>query len=245
MQWHESVGKDTWELQFSTIKFHGEELYQHARAVINPGYPFIGVPADAWDAFKTNVIGAFPEDPVTCEDMAWCYFYQPCDKVQAKMPPIKFNLDLGNGQSQEYQVPPKSFLYEDHDRKTNITMCHLGVVGQKFSDKKTWILGQSFMENFYVAYDASDAWHPKVGISYSADAIAPSSTGSPDDSSSSTAGTIIIVFLSLIVVGVAGGMIGRHFYKKQQAKKLEKTKNYFESLKEAENENANEETTVL
>lgn len=242
MDWHESVGKDTWELQFSSVDFHNEKLYEHARAVVNPGYPFIGVPKDAWDTFKSNIVGAYPDEPVTCEDMDWCYFVRPCEKIRDNMPPLVFNLDLGNGQSKEYTVPAKSFMYSDTDHKTGLNMCHLGVVGQKFSDKKTWILGQSFMENFYVAYDATDSWHPKVGISSLKVEPAPAETPETESTGASTVGIIVVVFLAVVVLGVAGGMVGRCLYRKAQAKKLEQTKNYFESLRDKEiNENADAE----
>ena len=62
-------------------------------------------------------------------------------------------------------MPPKSFLYDDIDEKTNMTICHLGIVSQVRNDMDHWILGQSFMENFYVTYDATDPKQLQIGLS--------------------------------------------------------------------------------
>merc|ERR1711988_1312942 len=135
MHWHESVAKGTWELQFDSVTFHGD-VYAHSRAIVNPGFPFIGIPKNSWDQFKDNLIGAYPDEPVTCEDMDWCYFVRPCDAIIDKMPPLIFNMGEGNTVI-EYAVPASSFLFGDKDRRTGVEYCHLGVVGQKYSDKNT------------------------------------------------------------------------------------------------------------
>lgn len=81
------------------------------------------------------------------------------------MPDLVFTFALENGEYQTYNMPPKSFLYDDIDEKTNMTICHLGIVSQVRNDMDHWILGQSFMENFYVTYDATDPAQLKIGIS--------------------------------------------------------------------------------
>jgi len=45
----------------------------------------------------------------------------------------------------------------------------LGLIGQNYSGSNVWILGQSFMENFYVTYDATDVNTLRVGLSYNVD----------------------------------------------------------------------------
>jgi len=64
-----------------------------------------------------------------------------------------------------YKVPPKSFLFNDYDLFTEETFCHLGIVAQNYKEFDHFILGQVFMENFYVTYDATDPDQLKVGIS--------------------------------------------------------------------------------
>jgi hypothetical protein len=40
------------------------------------------------------------------------------------------------------------------------------VVGQVYlEDMDHWVLGESFMQGFYVAYDASDSLKPQIGLS--------------------------------------------------------------------------------
>ena len=124
MQYHSTVSKDTWELNFDQVKFHGDHITKDIRGIINPGYPFIGVPHDAFQQFVDDVISAYPVDQIACYDMDWCYFHKPCDKLMGDMPDLIFTL----GQ-QEYNVPPKSFMYTDTELVTGFKTCHLGIVG--------------------------------------------------------------------------------------------------------------------
>ena len=56
-------------------------------------------------------------------------------------------------------MSPANFLFEDAGQ------CHIGVINLK--ERSDYIvLGQVFMENFYVTYDASEYYHYlRVGIS--------------------------------------------------------------------------------
>ena len=64
-----------------------------------------------------------------------------------------------------YKVPAKSFLFKDTDLFTKETYCHLGIVAQSYKEFDHFILGQVFMENFYVTYDATNPEQLRVGIS--------------------------------------------------------------------------------
>ena len=88
------------------------------------------MPKDAFAAFKNDVVSAYPDEPVTCTDFDWCYFYKPCSQIGEKMPDLKFYFPMEDGTSKKFSVPAKSFLYSDVDPKTNLAMCHLGVIGQ-------------------------------------------------------------------------------------------------------------------
>ena len=65
----------------------------------------------------------------------------------------------------ELEVPVKSFLYSDKDYKTDLDICHIGIIGAKFNDMQFWVLGQAFMENFYTVFDGSDPENLRVGLS--------------------------------------------------------------------------------
>lgn len=140
------------------------------------------------------------------------------------MPPLKFSFRNDDAHMLTYEIPTKSFFYSDVDWRTNITTCHLGIVGQKWHDGDRWILGQSFMENFYVTYDLSEAGQPRVGISMNADA-----------------GIVANKFafvLALMIVAVISGifvtLLVMCCVKEQQRKRLEKAKAYFDDLKQKE-----------
>ena len=98
-------------------------------AIIDPAYPYIAMPREEFKIFGETLKVAYPDEPVTCNSMDWCYFFAPCDKVAGYLPDLKFRVTNSDGEDIELYVPPKSFLYPDRDWVTNITTCHVGVVG--------------------------------------------------------------------------------------------------------------------
>lgn len=127
------------------------------------------MPISAFENFKKDVLEAYPDEPVTCTAMDWCYFFTPCDKLMDDMPDLKFSFATNEGEVDElttYNIKPKSFLYADVDYRTNITTCHLGIIGQRYNDMEHWVLGGAFMENFYVTFDATSPEQLRVGLSY-------------------------------------------------------------------------------
>lgn len=86
--WLSTVNNTSWEMEMSSVKFHGDSIGEAASAIINPGYPFIGVPKSTFDLFKKDVKEAYPDEAITCEALDWCYFIQTCAKIQEQMPDI-------------------------------------------------------------------------------------------------------------------------------------------------------------
>lgn len=72
--WLTTVNNTSWEIEMSDVKFHGESLSGPGRAIVNPGFPFIGIPKSKFENFKKDVIAAYPDEQLTCQDMDWCYF---------------------------------------------------------------------------------------------------------------------------------------------------------------------------
>ena len=64
---------------------------------------------------------------------------------------------------QNYNIPASSFLFPAKEARTEKDICQLGVVGQRFNDIDYWVLGESFLQNYYIAFDASKD-KPYVGI---------------------------------------------------------------------------------
>ena len=104
-------------------------------------------------------MNAYPDEPVTCTSMDWCYFFTPCEDLREDMPDMKFSFKTNEegGELVTYSIKPLSFLYSDVDYRTKIKTCHLGIIGQKWNDMEHWVLGGAFMENFYVTYDATNS----------------------------------------------------------------------------------------
>ena len=81
------------------------------------------------------------------------------------MPDLKFTFPVEHNLFgfATYRIPAKSFLFKESDEDPK---CHIGVMAQLYSDTDHFILGQVFMENFYVTYDANNPDQHRLGLSY-------------------------------------------------------------------------------
>merc|ERR1712140_111657 len=104
------------------------------------------MPSSSFEKFKEDVMNAYPDEPVTCTSMDWCYFFTPCEDLREDMPDMKFSFKTNEegGELVTYSIKPLSFLYSDVDYRTNIKTCHLGIIGQKWNDMDHWVLGGAF-----------------------------------------------------------------------------------------------------
>jgi hypothetical protein len=50
--WLETVNTTSWELYMSNVTFQDNDLLVNQRALINPGFPFIGMPKSCFETFK-------------------------------------------------------------------------------------------------------------------------------------------------------------------------------------------------
>lgn len=118
-RWMNTTSNAEWHVNLDSVQFHSENiLSSQIPALIDPGYPFISMPETEFESFKTDIMAAYPDEPVTCTSMNWCYFFTPCEKLRDGMPDLKFSFKTNDGELTTYSVPPLSFLYSDTDYRT-------------------------------------------------------------------------------------------------------------------------------
>ena len=166
MHYYKTLDVDTWQIPVEQVSFISDDLLNTTtKALINPAYPFIGMPEDDFEKFKADIESLFPEGDFYCSHWDWCFFYKKCEAIIDNMSPLVFT--LGDELTQHtYEIPPTQFMIDVYDDITDSNTCHLGVVGQVFlDDMKHWVLGETFMQGFYVAFDARDneLW---IGLSH-------------------------------------------------------------------------------
>ena len=228
MIWMNTTSPDAWTIKFNSAGFIEKDTWKYSVAVIDPGYPFIGLPKDAFEAFKKQVIEEYPDEAVTCDDNEWCYFLNSCDDIASKIPDLKFTFPVTHElEAVTFSIPPKSFLYNDVDSRTGIKMCHLGIVQQQYSGVKHFVLGQAFMENFYVVYDAHTSTQPHIGLSFNIEG---------EQARRSAILMLIIGLVVVIALAVVGVFAACWYARKRRQQKLEKAKAYFNSLKTADDD---------
>ena len=219
MTWIDTVDKETWEIPIVGGGFHGEDVFNMnvQKAIINPGYPFIAMPEASFDQFKEDIMTLYEGEPITCDDRQWCYYTKPCTQIiDEGMPDLRIKLKTGEGKTHSYAVPPISFLYSDYDVRTNVTTCHIMIVSQH-SGMDYWTLGAIFMENFYVAYDATDSQQLKVGLSLN---VVPEETGH-------MALAVIVFMMAGLLVVIFGVLFVCICVRERRQKRLEKAKAQF------------------
>ena len=161
-----TVSKDSWEVPISTLGFHGENiLNKTTKALLNPGYPLIAAPLDEFEAFKASLNAAHPDANLVCTRYDWCYFVDSCNNIKDKIDPLVFTFG-DRTLNRTFVLEAESFMLNDTDFRTNLSICHLAIVGQKWvSSFDTWSLGEAFLQKFYAAFDASNPDLLQVGLS--------------------------------------------------------------------------------
>lgn len=157
----------SWEIKFDSAGFNAEFLWNNTHALVDPGYPFIGMPFYYFNLFEKELAKVYPDHSINCRKEDWCQFDVPCSEIEADMPDLTFTfpVDHHTMNTAIYKVPAKSFLFNDSDFITNTHTCHLGVVAQRYAEFDHFILGQVFMENFYVTFDGTNPDQLRVGLS--------------------------------------------------------------------------------
>lgn len=118
---HEQVWLNTtnptmsWVVKFDYAGFHSESLWEGKHALIDPGYPFIGMPFSYFKDFEADLALKYPEHPINCTREDWCQFDLPCSEVKDDMPDLTFSFPAEHHllDTVIYKVPAKSFLFDD------------------------------------------------------------------------------------------------------------------------------------
>jgi len=170
VNWINTKSDTEWDIELKQISFHGDDLLKRkTTALLNPGFPFILAPQKEFTHFKEDLLLMMTETNHTgrdlkCTDFDWCYFKEPCSEVGSYLPPMTFTFTDTLKRYHEYTIPASSFLFEEAEEDGTFN-CHLGLVGSTFSETTTWMLGDVFLQNFYVAFDA-EGEKPRVSISH-------------------------------------------------------------------------------
>jgi len=99
-----------------------------------------------------------------------------------------------------------------------LTLCHLGIVGQKWAKTLDhWRLGESFMQNFHVVFNATDPEQLSVGISGEPPKTASSSHGG----ALQTVALTLCIIAMLVFVGLAAWCCIRQRQQRIKRERLE------------------------
>lgn len=125
---------------------------------------------------------------------------------------------------------------------TSEPICHIGVVKQNIAGDGHFVLGQVFMENFYVGFDASDDERNRIGLSYhlsgetyESETVQPEDVPKVDDELDSL--ITMIVLLCIVIAVILAAVFFCYCMKRRQKERLAKAKAYFNSLETNDDEN--------
>ena len=188
------------------IDFHEDKILgQSTAALINPGFPYIAAPLDEFQKFADDVRSNYSGVNMNCDsDYGYCSFESDCEEVAATLPPLVFLLGPETRQ-QYYAIPAATYLFPEYDMLQHKVphLCHLGVIGQTLSDIDYWVLGDAFLQNYYVAFDASQD-EPYIGITLEVGSMA-GITHKINRSKTATEVAIAVVAIGVLVCIGFGG----------------------------------------
>lgn len=154
LDWLDTSSKASWYLPLSDAIYAKESIYNQTTtsAIINPSYFAIRLPPADFEAFFD--IWSLKKDAskVLCPTKGTCLYDGKCSYLSDS----DFKLRLGAGdQASYYSIQASTFQYEINEQ------CHLGIVGEYDNAMDSYILGNLFLQNFYVAFDQDNM---RVGI---------------------------------------------------------------------------------
>jgi len=115
-------------------------------------------------------------------------------------------------------VPPESFLFDETGLKDAGNTCHLGITGQNYHDIDYWILGDTFLQNYYVVFDASSQ-SPQIGLTIEKGSIAE--IGVKDHM---TLVMVIAITFIVLLVGIFCALIILYLFRRREKKRSENMK---------------------
>lgn len=146
--WHKNKGHDFWSVSLEGVQYgQGEDalIYEgHVSAVVDSGSSYILMPeSNFWD-FCYEMIDANEE--LSCEFDFWGSIYCIYDEeIIATLPELFLTIE-----GKEYKVPRESLYTPIEDYWGNVEMT---VEVMYISGWDEWILGLTFLENYYAVYD--------------------------------------------------------------------------------------------
>ena len=93
--WLNTTGNMSWEVKFDHAGFNSEHLWNNTHALIDPGYPFIGLPSDYFKKFEAELAVKYPNHEINCTAEDWCQFVGiPCSDIVDDMPDLHFTFPV-------------------------------------------------------------------------------------------------------------------------------------------------------
>jgi hypothetical protein len=77
------------------VRLHDDLVEEGAapeHAMIDPAYPYMAIPKSVFAKFSEIMKTAYPDEPITCDTLDWCYFFTPCEDVAKSLPDFKFTV---------------------------------------------------------------------------------------------------------------------------------------------------------
>lgn len=62
----------SWEVPIDSAGFNTDNLWTDRHALIDPGYPFIGMPFHEFKIFEDDLKAKYPDHPINCTKEDWC-----------------------------------------------------------------------------------------------------------------------------------------------------------------------------
>merc|ERR1712226_174726 len=130
-----------------------------------------------------------------------------------------------------FSVPPESFLFNEDDLKESGSTCHLAIVGQDYIDIDYWVLGDTFLQNYYVVFNAEGDSHPRVGIT-----LEKGSLGTIGVNDHMTLVLVIAITMVVLLVGIFCALIILYLCKKREKKRGKHMSDLINRKRKLENE---------
>eukprot|EP00347_Sterkiella_histriomuscorum_P012558 403368108 len=213
--YYDLIDKENWALQLVDATL-GDQSYldQPIKVEINPGSPLIAMPKSYFDKLSQLFIQGLKPDQYVCNTVEFCMRVGKCSQV----PKINLRFKIQGADEKQrplfYDVPSENYLYEFNNAGFKGIYCLLGLVGTVPEEDKKFVLGNTFLKNYYSIFDADNK---RIGLTLDISNREHQIAEQQSSERWTVAVYGFIVFMSLVILGLIGLVV---FVKVQKNRKL-------------------------
>ncbi|CDW88029.1 eukaryotic aspartyl protease family protein [Stylonychia lemnae] len=201
INWYKTTSDSMWSLKLIDAKYGDDSFRVSTDTIVefNPGSPVIAMPQKDYEKLAQLYIAGLGKDEFDCKTNDFCIIKHRCSELSRQKMRFKIGSDANDARSLFFDVPAENFLYDVNSPGFKEPFCLLGVSGTVEEGSNKYILGATFLKNYYTVYDYDNQ---RIGLSLDISNKELQMKEEDDAKKWTVAAIGFIVFACLLIIGL-------------------------------------------